>query len=155
MPIAKRDPDFLKTLERMHQDSKILFEKGEYYNCCYLCGYVLECALKFLLCRFGKKIDGEPYTWQDVKKHQHKLSKLNQELEECLSITEGIPPQYRLDSLRNCPYIFSGREGYSHWDPGFRYGECPAWDSRPYCEHYMEESEYVFRFIGRIIAGGE
>ncbi len=59
MPEAKRDPDFLITLERMHRDSKLLFEEGEYYNSCYLSGYVLECALKFLLCRYGRKADGE------------------------------------------------------------------------------------------------
>ena len=150
MPIAKRDPDFLKTLERMHHDSKLLFEEGEYYNSCYLCGYVLECALKFLLCRYGR----DNYTWADVKQHLHKLNRLNQALEECLAITNGIPPQYRLDSSLICPYIYCGREGYSHWDPAFRYGECPAWDTREYCEHYIEESEKVFQFISGIIAGG-
>ncbi len=154
MPIAKREPDFLKTLERMYHDSKILFEEGAYYNSCYLCGYVLECALKFLLCRYGRKTNGDNYTWEDVKRHSHKLNRLNQELEECLAITNGIPPQYRLDSSRICPYIYSGREGYSHWDPAFRYGECPAWDTREYCEHYIEESERVFQFISGIIAGG-
>ena len=61
----------------------------------------------------------------------------------------------RAVAFRKRLYIFSGREGYSHWDPAFRYGECPAWDNRTYCEHYMEESEYIFRFIGGIIAGGE
>lgn len=155
MPIAKRDPDFLKTLERMYYDSKVLFEKGEYYNSCYLSGYVLECALKFLLCRYGRKSNGDNYTWRDVKQHLHKLNELNHELEECLAITDGIPPQYRLDSSQMCPYIFSGREGYSHWDPAFRYGECPAWDIKEYCEHYIEESERIFRFISGIIIGGD
>ena len=154
MPIAKREPDFLQTLERMKRDSKILFEEGEYYNSCYLSGYVLECALKFLLCRYGRKSNGDSYTWREVKKHMHKLNELNHELEECLAITNGIPPQYRLDSSSMCPYIYSGREGYPHWDPAFRYGECPAWDTKEYCEHYIEESERVFRFISGIIAGG-
>ena len=138
----------------MHHDSKRLFEEGEYYNSCYLCGYVLECALKFLLCRYGRKTNGDNYTWADVKQHLHKLNRLNQALEECLAITNGIPPQYRLDSSLICPYIYCGREGYSHWDPAFRYGECPAWDTREYCEHYIEESEKVFQFISGIIAGG-
>ncbi len=26
--------DFLETLERMYKDSRILFQNGEYYNCC-------------------------------------------------------------------------------------------------------------------------
>lgn len=154
MPIAKREPDFLKTLERMYRDSKILFEKEEYYNSCYLCGYVLECALKFLLCRYGRKSSGETYTWRDAKKHLHKLDEMNQKLEEFLAITEGIPPQYRFDSSQICPYIFSGREGYSHWDPAFRYGECPAWDSKEYCKHYIEESEKIYQFIKEIVIGG-
>ena len=154
MPIAKRDPDFLKTLERMYHDSKLLFEEGEYYNSCYLCGYVLECALKFLICRYGKKANGDNYTWEDVKRHSHKLNRLNQALEECLAITDGIPPQYRLDSSRMCPYMFNDGEGHFSWNPAFRYGECPAWDTREYCEHYIEESEKVFQFISGIIAGG-
>lgn len=137
MPIAKREPDFLETLERMYRDSKILFEKGEYYNSCYLCGYVLECALKYLLCRYGRKPNGDHYTWRDVKQHLHKLNELNHELEECLAIMEGIPPHDRWDSSRMCPYIFIGREGYSHWDPAFRYGECPAWETKEYCEHII------------------
>ncbi len=40
-------PDFLETLLRMYQDARILYEQEEYYNCCYLSGYVLECALKY------------------------------------------------------------------------------------------------------------
>lgn len=154
MTIAKRDPDFLQTMERMYRDAKILFEKGEYYNSCYLSGYVLECTLKFLLCHYGRKSNGERYTWRDVKDYRHRLNSLNQELEECLAVTEGIPPQYRLDSAQMCPYIYSGREGYSHWNPAFRYGECAAWDTRAYCEHYIEEIEALFRFVGGIIAGG-
>lgn len=154
MPIAKREPDFLKTLERMYHDSKILYEKGEYYNSCYLAGYVLECALKFLLCKYGKKVNGDSYTWQEVKTHQHRLNDLNHALEECLSITNGIPPQYRLDSSIMCPYIFNGRKGYSHWDPAFRYGECPAWDTQEYCKQYIEEIEKIFRFMSGIVSGG-
>ena len=154
MPEAKREPDFLETMKRMYNDSRILFEKGGYYNSCYLSGYVLECALKFLLCRYGRKSNGDNYTWKDVKGYRHELNGLNQKLEECLSIADGIPPQYRLDYSQMCPYIFTGREGYSHWDPKFRYGECPAWEKREYCEHYIEESEKVFRFISGIVAGG-
>ena len=51
--------DFLETLERMYKDSRILFQNGEYYNCCYLCGYILECALKYILQKFGKKQNGQ------------------------------------------------------------------------------------------------
>ena len=154
MPVTKREPDFLKTLERMHNDSRILFEKGEYYNSCYLSGYVLECALKYLLCKYGRKSNGDKYTLHDIKKHQHKIIELNHALEECLSITDGIPPQYRLNSSQMCPYIFNGREGYPHWDPKYRYGECSAWDEREYSEHYIEESELIFRFISNIVIGG-
>lgn len=155
MPVAKRDPDFLQTMERMYRDAKILFEKGEYYNSCYLSGYVLECTLKFLLCHYGRKSNGERYTWTDVKKKfSHGLKDLNQALEECLAVTEGIPPQYRLDSAQMCPYIFCDSEERLRWNPAFRYGEYPAWDTREYCEHYIEEIEALFRFVGGIIAGG-
>lgn len=37
MPIAKRDPDFLKTLERMYHDSKLLFEEGENTTIVVIC----------------------------------------------------------------------------------------------------------------------
>lgn len=49
MPLMN-DPDFLSTLGRMYTNAKLLYRNAEYYNCCYLSGYVLECALKYLLC---------------------------------------------------------------------------------------------------------
>ena len=63
--------DFLKTLQRMYKDSKILFQSGEYYNCCYLCGYILECALKYILQQYGRKQDGSSYSVDDLKGFGH------------------------------------------------------------------------------------
>ena len=70
------DPDFLATLERMYKDAKLLFEEKEYYNCCYLSGYVLECALKYILCTFGLKDDGTRYTINDAKQFTHRIQNL-------------------------------------------------------------------------------
>ena len=53
-----------------------------------------------------------------------------------------------------CPYIFTGRHGFPHWSPEYRYGEHPKWDDEEYCKQYVEESEKVFRFIAEIVAGG-
>lgn len=99
--------DFLETLERMYKDSRILFQNGEYYNCCYLCGYILECALKYILQRYGIKPDGQPYSVSDLKSIGHNTERLNQKLNDWISMTGGISSAYRLDCGKKCPYIFS------------------------------------------------
>ncbi len=107
MPLMN-EPDFLSTLGRMYTDARLLYEKKEYYNCCYLSGYVLECALKYLLYKFGLKSDGSRYTINDVKQYTHGIQNLNRELEQCISFVSGIPSQYQLMPENICPYIFSG-----------------------------------------------
>ena len=72
MPLMN-DPDFLSTLGRMYTNAKLLYRNAEYYNCCYLSGYVLECALKYLLCQFGLKSDGTRYTISDIKQYTHRI----------------------------------------------------------------------------------
>lgn len=146
--------DFLETLQRMYKDSRILYKNGEYYNCCYLCGYILECALKYILHKYGKKQDGQPYSVNDLKAMAHSTSKLNQELDSWLSMTGSISSSYRLDCRRTCPCIFIGQEGYPHWDPAYRYGGHVKWHEKEYCEKYMEESRYIFQFVAKIVTGG-
>ncbi|MDE6052510.1 MAG: hypothetical protein K2G55_01830 [Lachnospiraceae bacterium] len=144
----------METLERMYKDSRILFQKGEYYNCCYLCGYILECAIKYILQTYGKKRDGQSYTVNDLKAFRHNTVKLNQALDDWLSVTGGISPAYRLDCRRKCPYIFVGIGGYPHWNPEYRYGDHIKWYEKEYCEKYMEESKYIFQFVANIVTGG-
>lgn len=146
--------NFLETLERMYKDSRILFQNEEYYNCCYLCGYILECTLKYLLQNYGKKQDGQPYSINDLKAIAHNTTKLNQELDDWLSVTSGISSAYRLECRTKCPYLFVGKEGYPPWSPAYRYGDFTRWHEREYCRKYMEESEYLFQFVARIVAGG-
>ena len=146
--------DFLNTLERMYKDSRILYEKGEYYNCCYLCGYILECALKFILHEYGKKLDGQPYTVNELKAFRHNTEKLTRQLDDWISMTGGISPAYRLECREKCPYMFVGKGGYPHWDPAYRYGDHAKWYEEEYCRKYVEESEYIFQFVARIVTGG-
>lgn len=153
MPEMKQ-ADFLKTLERMYRASRLLYENKQYYNCCYLCGYILECALKYILYKHGKHDDGSNYTIEDLKGFTHNTSKLNKHLNDWISISDNIYSAYRIDCPQKCPYIFIGRDGYPHWDPKYRYGEHPKWEEAEYCKKYMEESEYIFQFIARIVAGG-
>lgn len=146
------DTDYLKTLERMYKDSRILYNAEEYYNCCYLCGYVLECALKYILLKFGKNEEGNVFTIRDMKKaFRHNIRKLNSRLDECISLDENIPSRYRIDAQRHTPCILKGKGGYKAWDPELRYGEHPMWNDKEYCEYYMRESEYVFNFIAEIV----
>lgn len=146
--------DFLETIKRMYKDSRLLFQNGEYYNCCYLCGYILECSLKYILQKYGIKQDGQHYSTDDLKSFRHNTEKLNQTLENCLSMTGGILSAYRLDCRGKCPYIFVGVEGYPHWNPEYRYGSHIKWYDREYCEKYMKESKYIFEFIANIEIGG-
>ena len=146
--------DFLETLERMYKDSRILFQNGEYYNCCYLCGYILECALKYILQRFGKKPDGQAFSVTDLYEFCHNIIGLNRQVVALISITDGISPAYLLDCEKKFPYIFVGPGGYPQWDPKYRYGDHVKWYEKEYCEKYMEESKYIFRFIANIVTGG-
>lgn len=149
----KLPPNFLETLSRMYQDAKILYGEEEYYNCCYLSGYVLECALKYILCTFGVKSDGTRYTVDDVKGYQHGTEKLNQELEQCISGNETFPNIYRLSPETICPFIFKGSGGYPPWNPKYRYGEHPKWSEKEWGDHYIAEIEQIFRFIASIAVG--
>lgn len=145
--------DFLGTLKRMYEDSRILFYEGKYYNCCYLCGYVLECTLKYILLKHGKKHDGQPYTIGDLKRLSHDTEKLNRELDDWLSMADGVLPSYRLEGGRECPYLM-GKKGYPAWNPKYRYGDYSKWNEKEYCEKYLQESDYLFRFVTEMVLGG-
>lgn len=147
--------DFLETMKRMYRDSQILFQNGEYYNCCYLCGYILECGLKYILQQYVKKSDGRPYSIDDLKSFGHNTEKLNQQLDDWISMSGGVTPAYRLDCRRKCPYIFQGTGGYPHWSPKYRYGDHKKWNEREYCEQYMDESKYIVNFVANITIGGD
>ena len=85
--LFKANTDFLKTIERMYKDSRILYDKGEYYNCCYLCGYVLECALKYILLKFGRDESGNTFTVEQLKtQFAHRVIRLNDQLDNCILI---------------------------------------------------------------------
>ncbi len=153
MPDMKQT-DYLSTLYRMYKDSKILYENKEYYNCCYLSGYVLECALKYILLSFGKKADGEKYTLEEIKAAAHNTTKLNKFLDDWISITEGIEARYRFDGRTICPHIFIGEGGYPKWDPKYRYGEHPQWEMPSFCQKYIHDIDKIFRFISNVVIGG-
>ena len=146
--------DYLSTLQRMYRDSKILYENGEYYNSCYLSGYVLECALKYILLSYGRKPDGENFTLEEIKGAAHNTSKLNRYLDDWISIAGGIENRYRFDSRTICPHIFVGDSGYPKWDPRYRYGEHPQWNVKALCQKYICDIENIFRFISNIVVGG-
>lgn len=154
MPLMN-DPNFLATLERMYKDAKLSFEKKEYYNCCYLSGYVLECALKYMLCTFGLKGDGTRYTIRDVKQFTHGIQKLNLELEQCISVGIGVPARYQFMPENMCPYIYAGANGYPYWNPKYRYGEHPMWGTEDWSRHYINELDAIFGFISSVVLGEE
>lgn len=147
------DPDFLATLERMYKDAKLLFEEKEYYNCCYLSGYVLECALKYILCTYGLKDDGTRYTINDAKQFTHRIQNLNLALEQCISAGAGVPAQYQIMPENMCPYIFTSVNGYPYWNPKYRYGEHPMWATEDWSRHYIEELDAIFEFISSVVLG--
>ena len=149
-----RQTDYLSTLQRMYKDAKMLCDNKEYYNSCYLAGYVLECALKYILMNYGEKAHGEKYTLDELKGAAHNTVKLNKYLDDWLSMAEGIEARYRFDSRVICPHIFIGEGGYPQWDPKYRYGEHPQWESESFCQKYICDIENIFRFISNVIIGG-
>ena len=149
-----RQPDYLSTLHRMYKDAKLLYDNKEYYNSCYLAGYVLECALKYILLTYGRKADGEKYTLTEIKKVAHNTVKLNTYLDDWISVTDGIEARFRFNSRIICPHIFTGEGGYPKWDPKYRYGEHPQWELQSFSLNYIRDIENIFRFISNIVIGG-
>lgn len=138
----KLNTDFLATMNRMNLSGRLLYNKKAYYVSCYLYGYVLETGLKHILQKYGTH-DGMPYTIGDLKGFRHNLDSLIKEAKK----VNVFPEEFALDFDDDYSYICTNVAGYPKWDPRYRYGEHPMWESEDWCYHYSLEAESFAKFI--------
>ena len=142
--------DFMLTLDRMYASSTLLNDNQNYYNSCYLAGYVVECYLKQIIYLYAAKDDGSNYSITDIKVYQHRLDKLVTDLSDTINIASGIPAACRIDIKALCRTICTGTGGYPQWNPKYRYGEHPAWDDKNYAGDYQKEIAQLYQDISSL-----
>lgn len=94
--------NFYKTANRCFNSSKILHSNVEYFNACYLGGYVLECYGKLIF----QKIYSTPP--EDMKCYGHDVKKIIREIQQLLADPSPgglLNPLYIIDLTHNCPTI--------------------------------------------------
>ena len=63
---------YLQTAERMRLSSKILHENKQFFNVCYLAGYVVECYQKIVI----QILDSNPKMIHDLNELKKTLQKV-------------------------------------------------------------------------------
>jgi HEPN domain-containing protein len=100
----------LKKLARLRlREAESLFKEGFYDGCVYLCGYVVECALKARICKFLKlsKYPSDEHG-KIFKTHNFGILKLLAGLEGEITITKNKA-------------LFDNWSTATSWDPEQRY----------------------------------
>lgn len=117
--------NYYKTAKRTSKSSMTLHQNNEYFNSCYLGGYVLECYTKLLLKKALNLSD------LDLKKEfSHDIKKLNKLIKTLSADPSAIgllDTKYLIDINLNCTLMISGNK---KWDPNKRYYiDETIWDS--------------------------
>jgi hypothetical protein len=111
------------TAIRMYDSSKILHTNLDYFNACYMAGYVIECYAKIII--------SIVYTAQTIEiahLYRHSIKDLDREIKYVLNdsnIGSVINPKYILNIDSNFPDIC---KGIAKWDPFKRYDDSYPWD---------------------------
>lgn len=123
------------------KEAKALYEKGLYDGCCYLLGYVLECALKARICK-NLHTDDYPVTG-DISKAflSHSLSDL--------LFLGGLKGKFDVGKNRN-PVLGTHFSLLSEWSEVWRYKSVGHSD-RKRAEQFLNAIEHptdgVFTWI--------
>ncbi len=112
--------DDLKKLARLRlKEAEQLYQRRLYDGCVYLCGYVIECALKARICRFlgltTYPMEGEH--GRIFKTHNFGILKLLGGLEGEITITKN-------------KVLFENWSAVAKWDPEQRYARAGSCDRK-------------------------
>jgi len=137
--------NFRITAERTGKSSATLHEAGEFYNSCYLGGYVIECYQKILLQllgsteqeRFGHAVNGKLLTNVQTYYLAHGSSMANQ------LNTIGISS--------NLGALFSSV--ISSWNPTHRYDDSHGWNE-PTSINYQAEVKLALQLLAKLQVNG-
>jgi len=110
--------DDLKKLARLRlKEAEQLYRRGLYDGCVYLCGYVIECALKARICRFlgliSYRTEGEH--GRIFKTHNFGILKLLAGLEAEIALTKN-------------KQLFENWSAITKWEPDQRYARAGTCD---------------------------
>lgn len=120
MPAQTLTRDDLKKLARVRlKEAEQLYQRGLCDGCVYLCGNVIECALKARICRFlgltTYPTEGEH--GRIFKTHNFGILKLLGGLEGEITITKNKA-------------LFENWSAAAKWDPEQRYARAGSWDRK-------------------------
>lgn len=133
------DDQYRKTSERMYSSAFLLHNNRQFFNACYLAGYVIECYQKLVIQILGS----DPrmiHNLEDLKAHYKQLkntSKARQYLKQ------GII----LDIEQKCPTVFL------MWHPTHRYDESHEWNEQNSIQ-FQEEIKRINHVIARMKTNG-
>lgn len=105
---------YFQTAERMLQSSKILHENNQFFNACYLAGYVVECYQKIVI----QILDSNP-------KMIHDLDELKEHYKRLKATRRGqrlVKDSLAVDIEAKFPSVFQ------LWNPTHRYDDTHKWD---------------------------
>lgn len=107
------EDNYKDTVYRMSKSATVLYKDKQWFNTCYLAGYVAECYCKEILLL----AEQEGYHFSNagrVREFSHKLDKLKDEV-NLIALVSGVASAYCIDVQKECPTI------YANWNPNKRY----------------------------------
>ncbi len=107
--------NFYKTAVRNFKSSQTLHSNSEFFNSCYLGGYVVECYSKMIIkAAYGSE-------GSELKSFMHDLKRTTREIDYLVgdpSASGLVDTRYLLDLKSQCGTIIAGQ---NKWDPIKRY----------------------------------
>ena len=104
--------DLKKLAEDRLNDAKVLYHKERYDGAVYLCGYVLEFALKARICKI-LNLDEYPY------QGKYKFTYATHDFDVLLRLS-GLEKEILLSKTKN-PDLFIKWSVVTGWSPGMKY----------------------------------
>lgn len=130
---------YLRTAERMLQSSKILHENKQFFNACYLAGYVVECYQKIVI----QILDSNP-------RKIHDLDELKEHYKRLKATGRGqklVKESLAIDIEAKCPSIFQS------WNPTHRYDDTHQWDEENSLK-FQKEIQQCNHILARMRTNG-
>lgn len=143
--------NFYNASRRFYKSSKKLHDNDEYFNACYLAGYIVECYGKLVL---TAGLGSTPEELAKARYIGHDLKKLKKDLNYWVAdpfLCSVLHPKYIMDLSTECPTILRGEK---RWHPIARYMENDNhWDNN--CSDlFQDESKKAMKLVVRMKMDG-
>lgn len=130
---------YFNTAERMYKSSKILHDNKQFFNACYLAGYVVECFQKTVI----EILNQDPKKIHDLEdlKRQYKSLKATRRGQDLAKKNLFV------DIESKFPTIFSV------WHPTHRYDDSYTWTEESSIK-FQEELKHCLHLLNRLKTNG-